>query len=77
MINFTQEPPQTQISSNQTDHLASADFSLSLATLPFLWGMATFNHLHDNLIHLGKMSEEIFRGDRLPLLEIEDITIKN
>jgi hypothetical protein len=51
---------------------ACANLSLSLMTFPFLMGLATVNYLHHNLIELGQLSEEIFRGDRLPLLDSED-----
>lgn len=42
---------------------------LSLATAPLLIGVIATRHLLQNLIELGKMSEEVFRGERLPLLE--------
>ncbi len=71
MFNFVQESPKDQGNFNQQNCFAS-DFSLSLITLPFLISIGMFNQLEDNLIEWGKMSEEIFRGNRLPLLSIDD-----
>lgn len=42
---------------------------LSLATAPFLIGVIASRELLQNLIDLGKTSEEVFRGERLPLLD--------
>lgn len=41
---------------------------LSFVTLPFLLGVMATDSVSESLIHLGQASEEIFRGDRLPLL---------
>ncbi|OKH26857.1 hypothetical protein NIES593_02135 [Hydrococcus rivularis NIES-593] len=53
---------------------------LSLATTPFVLGMLAFRSLTQSLIELGQASEEVFRGDRLPILnfpEPDDRSIDN
>jgi hypothetical protein len=45
---------------------------LSLATLPFLGGLLAMNAITQELLTWGENSEEIFRGDRLPLLNFPD-----
>ena len=45
---------------------------LSLATGPFLWGMLAVRFLTEGLIELGESSEEVLRGDRLPLLNLPE-----
>lgn len=62
----------THNSPSLTHSRACVNLSLSLMTFPLLMGLATVNYLHHNLIELGQLSEEIFRGDRLPLLNSED-----
>jgi hypothetical protein len=42
---------------------------LSFITTPFLLGLAMVNCLTEGLIELGKNSEEVFRGERLPILK--------
>lgn len=42
---------------------------LSLATAPLLIAVVTAKALQQNLIELGKTTEEVFRGERLPLLD--------
>jgi hypothetical protein len=42
--------------------------ALSCLTLPFLGALLLAENLAKGSIELGKMSEEIFRGDRLPIL---------
>lgn len=46
----------------------SADVVLSLATLPLILGLLGAKNAYQALQSLGQASEEIFRGDRLPLL---------
>ncbi|NJL84053.1 MAG: hypothetical protein HC890_16050 [Chloroflexaceae bacterium] len=43
---------------------------LSLATAPFLLGLLALESLLQAANDLGDSSEEIFRGDRLPVLHI-------
>lgn len=45
-----------------------SQLTLSLVTLPFLGSLLLAEELTKGSIELGKMSEEIFRGDRLPIL---------
>ena len=46
----------------------SVNFYLSLATLPILGVFVTAAALQEVIMSIGLTSEEIFRGDRLPLL---------
>ncbi len=45
---------------------------LSFLTPPFFLGLTLLQSLEQGLTHLGQMSEEIFRGERLPLLNVPD-----
>ena len=45
---------------------------LSLAVSPFLLSYLGLRSINNWLIEVGKDSEEIFRGDRLPLLNIPE-----
>ena len=49
-----------------------ANLYLSLATFPILVGLFAVNGLARGLQELGEASEEIFRGDRLPILNFPD-----
>ena len=42
--------------------------TLSLLTLPFLGGLFLADTITNSSIEIGKLSEELFRGDRLPAL---------
>jgi hypothetical protein len=46
-----------------------ADLLVSLVTGPFLLGVVGSYLVMELLQGLGEMSEEIFRGDRLPILD--------
>ena len=46
----------------------SSDIVLSLATCPFLVGLLGNKAINELLLEVGLYSEEIFRGDRLPML---------
>ncbi|HEY9727514.1 MAG TPA: hypothetical protein V6D50_13780 [Chroococcales cyanobacterium] len=48
------------------------DFLLSLATGPLLLGVLSLDALCSWLQSTGISSEEVFRGDRLPLLHFPD-----
>ena len=56
--------------SNYLSH--SANLCLSLATFPVLVGLFAVNALAQGLQDVGEASEEIFRGDRLPILNFPD-----
>lgn len=45
---------------------------VSLATAPFILGLSAIEHLTENLIEIGRASEEVFRGDRLPILNFPE-----
>ncbi len=51
---------------NKCSHLTT--LGLSLATLPLLGGLYVLKTIEEDLLNWGVESEEIFRGDRLPLL---------
>lgn len=42
--------------------------SLSFLTSPFLLGLMSLESILQELQEMGKASEEVFRGDRLPIL---------
>jgi hypothetical protein len=52
----------------------SPSWILSLATLPVLSILAATDKMGSEAIELGKLTEEIFRGDRLPLLDFPEPT---
>lgn len=52
--------------SNQSPN--PSEVMLSLATAPFLGGLLISQALIQVLIEFGQASEEMFRGDRLPVL---------
>ncbi|MEM8777919.1 MAG: hypothetical protein AAGF26_03420 [Cyanobacteria bacterium P01_G01_bin.49] len=45
---------------------------LSLATVPLVGGVLVAHKLAEELSAIGQNSEEIFRGDRLPILNFPD-----
>ncbi|MDJ0508663.1 MAG: hypothetical protein QNJ64_05340 [Crocosphaera sp.] len=51
---------------NKCSHLTT--LGLSLATLPLLGGLCMLKAIEQDLLSWGVDSEEVFRGDRLPLL---------
>lgn len=54
---------------HQNEYLHLTTLGLSLATLPFLAGLLVMKTINQDLLGWGEESEEIFRGDRLPLLK--------
>lgn len=48
----------------------SADILLSLTTAPLLLGIIGAKALADLIQQFGQASEEVFRGDRLPVLDL-------
>lgn len=50
---------------------------LSLATAPFLGGLLVAHQISQRLGELGEASEEVFRGDRLPILNFSDNSSSN
>jgi hypothetical protein len=57
--------------SNKEDSLVH-QISLSLLTTPVLFGLITLDVLTETVQELGEVSEEIFRGDRLPILNVSE-----
>ena len=47
-------------------------FYLSFVTFPLLVGLGISRSLTQGIVELGKLSEEVFRGDRLPILPFPD-----
>lgn len=50
---------------------------LSLATSPFLLAYLGLRSVSDWLTEAGLLSEEVFRGDRLPLLKFPESDSQN
>lgn len=48
------------------------DIMLGVATIPLLVGLVGTKLIARTVIELGQASEEIFRGDRLPLLNLSN-----
>ncbi len=48
---------------------------LSFVTFPLLVGLSLSRPLTEGIIELGKLSEEVFRGDRLPILPFPEVTL--
>jgi hypothetical protein len=46
---------------------------LSFVTFPLLVGLGLSRPLTEGIIELGKLSEEVFRGDRLPILPVPEV----
>lgn len=44
--------------------------AVALTTAPLLAGLLAAKAISDTLVNLGQASEEVFRGDRLPVLTI-------
>ncbi len=55
--------------SSPSSHLP-LDLALSAATVPLLLGLIGTKLVARTVIELGQASEELFRGDRLPLLNL-------
>lgn len=51
----------------------NSEILVGLVTLPMLVGMVSVRAIAEGLRELGSLSEEIFRGDRLPLLEFSNL----
>jgi hypothetical protein len=63
LFDRTKNPPQTDLP-------LSVNFCLSVVTLPVLVGLWGAQHGALLLQEVGQLSEEIFRGDRLPVLNV-------
>ncbi|MEL6441283.1 MAG: hypothetical protein AAFQ80_18770 [Cyanobacteria bacterium J06621_8] len=58
---------------NNSTYLLSF-IGLSIATSPFIMAILTLYLLGDLMTELGEASEEIFRSDRLPVMNFSNIT---
>lgn len=67
-----QPPPESEMTANSSARLdrsnISADAAIACITVPMLLGLVGGQAIADGLLCLGQASEEIFRGDRLPIL---------
>lgn len=46
---------------------------LAVSTLPLIVGLLITKTISDTVIGLGQASEELFRGDRLPVLNLHTV----
>jgi len=53
----------------QKNFVQPVNLYLSMATLPILGALVATTALQEVVLSLGLASEEIFRGDRLPILK--------
>jgi hypothetical protein len=51
---------------------SSPTLLLGLATAPLLAGILVARSLGEVITELGRTSEEMFRGDRLPILKVRE-----
>lgn len=49
-----------------------SEIALSVATVPLLVGLVSAQALARAIAEVGAMSEEVFRGDRLPTLDFSE-----
>lgn len=59
-------------SNRPADPFFNSDLALGVATIPVLALLVTGQAIVKTVQELGVMSEEIFRGDRLPTIEFSD-----
>lgn len=57
-------------SQTRLNSLIDPEILVGLAVVPVLVGMVGVRAIADGLQELGSLSEEIFRGDRLPVLDV-------
>lgn len=57
---------------NQKPSMASTDLLIGLGTIPLLAGLISAKALSEMMQSVGQFSEEVFRGDRLPVLNLTD-----
>lgn len=60
--------PMSRSVSPQANRHESLNVVLSMMTGPFLVGLIGARAIAEGLTHLGLVSEEFFRGERLPVL---------
>lgn len=59
-------------SQTRLNSLIDPEILVGLAVVPILMGMVGVRAIVDGLQELGSLSEEIFRGDRLPVLDVSN-----
>ncbi|MEQ8752263.1 MAG: hypothetical protein RID09_01940 [Coleofasciculus sp. G1-WW12-02] len=64
--------PQVKVNPLPESVKHSAELFLSLATGPMLVGVISLNRIGSWLQQVGEASEEVFRGERLPILPFPD-----
>ncbi len=57
------------------NNLELGQMLLSLTTTPWLLSMLAVDNIMENLIELGISSEEIFRGESLPMLNVSELEL--
>ncbi|MEP0858859.1 hypothetical protein NDI49_03330 [Trichocoleus sp. ST-U3] len=63
-------PNKKQPSTAENATSATPEILLSLATVPMLLGVLGIKAVSELLCAIGQNSEEVFRGDRLPVLHV-------
>ncbi|MBD2048521.1 hypothetical protein H6F78_23485 [Coleofasciculus sp. FACHB-64] len=63
-------PNKKQPSTAENATSATPEIWLSLATVPMLLGVLGIKAVSEFLCAIGQNSEEVFRGDRLPVLHV-------
>lgn len=64
--------PMSAQSRSRLQQTPPVDWLLSAATVPLLAGLLAQRALAEGLRELGVLSEELFRGDRLPVLHFPE-----
>ncbi|OCQ96634.1 hypothetical protein BCD67_16120 [Oscillatoriales cyanobacterium USR001] len=67
MYSFQQNSPETQPSQG-ANLVIPSDLLVSCATVPLLFGILSARAAAELMVTIGSVSEEVFRGDRLPVL---------
>ncbi len=65
------------VEKQSSSELISSKVLLSVATSPFLLAAIAAESLTKNLIEIGAVCEEVFRGDRLPILHVPEEESEN
>lgn len=69
MTQSTQTPQSDSQTSPSPQFKMPSDWLISLATTPILLVLGGSKALVDTVLDLSQASEEVFRGDRLPVLK--------
>ncbi len=79
MTSPTNNVPESNHSQPEDQDLAAiaaelADLGLATATIPMLIATVGIRTVEDFANELGELSEEAFRGDRLPILDVPPVS---